>query len=299
MMTSSPVTQRILLIGKNGQLGWELQRTLPALGELTAVDWPEIDLNQPEMIRELVRTVRPQVILNAAAYTAVDKAETEVELCRAINATAPAILAEEALALNAGLIHYSTDYVFDGAKGSAYIETDTPHPLNQYGRNKLEGEQAIEQAGGAFWILRTSWVYSLRRDSFVTKVLEWSRRQKTMKVVSDQYGCPTWCRLLAEITSLALAQGRQDPVEWIRQTSGLYHLAGDGAANRYEWAQEILKLDPKPDEQMVETLAACATAEFPTPAQRPLFVPMDCGKFMQTFHLRLPPWQQGLKLLMA
>lgn len=290
---------RILLIGKNGQLGWELQRTLPSLGDLSAVDWPEIDLARPEMIRELVRSVQPQVIINAAAYTAVDKAETEPEACHAINAAAPAVLAEEAAALNAGLVHFSTDYVFDGAKGSAYIESDTPHPLNQYGRDKLAGEQALQQGGAAFWTFRTSWVYSLRRDSFVTKILEWSRRQKSMKVVNDQYGCPTWCRLLAEITTQALAQGRQDPAGWIHQTSGLYHLAGDGSANRFEWAQEILRLDPQPKEQVVESLVPCASTEFPTPAQRPLYVPLDCARFAQTFGLRLPPWQQGLKLLMA
>ena len=290
---------RILLIGKNGQLGWEFQRTLSSLGDLTAVDWPEIDFSHPETVRDLVRTVRPHLIVNAAAYTAVDKAENEIDLASAINAAAPAILAEEALALPAALIHFSTDYVFDGLKGSAYIESDPPHPLNRYGQTKLEGEQAIQNLGGAFWTLRTSWVYSLRRDSFVTKVLEWSRHQKTLRIVHDQFGCPTWCRLLAEITTLALAQGRRDPVGWVHQTAGLYHLAGAGFTNRFEWAQEILKLDPHPEEQLVESVTSSTSTEFPTPAQRPLYVPLNCDRFTETFDLRLLPWQEALRLLMT
>lgn len=290
---------RILLIGKNGQLGWEFQRTLPTLGQLTAIDWPEIDLAHPEMIRDLIRTLHPQIIVNAAAYTAVDKGENEVDLAAAINTAAPAILAEAALAQQAALIHFSTDYVFDGLKGSAYLESDPPHPLNQYGKTKLDGELAIQNLGGAFWTLRTSWVYSLRRDSFVTKVLEWSRSQKTLRIVNDQFGGPTWCRLLAEITTQALAQGRRDPVGWVRQTAGLYHLAGDGFTNRFEWAKEILKLDPHPEEQLVESVVPSASSEFPTPAQRPLYVPLNCDRFTETFNLRLPPWQAALQLLMS
>ncbi len=289
---------RILLLGKNGQLGWEFQRTLSTLGELTALDWPEVNFTKPETLREVVRRTQPKVIINAAAYTAVDRAETEVEICRAINAAAPAVLADEARKQRAVLIHYSTDYVFDGNKGAAYIEEDKPAPLNTYGETKLNGEQNVQQAGEAYWIFRTSWVYSSRRDSFVSKVKEWSRQKKTLKIVSDQVGGPTWCRMLAEISTLALAQGRQDPYEWVKQTAGLYHLSGSGYASRLEWAQEILKHDPQKNEQVVEEILPALTAEFPTPAQRPLYTPMSCERFEQTFHLSLPPWKTALRLMM-
>jgi dTDP-4-dehydrorhamnose reductase len=290
---------RILLLGKNGQLGWELQRTLPPLGELIALDWPEVDFTKPETMRELVRNIQPNVIVNAAAYTAVDRAETEVEICQAINAAAPAILADEARQQRAAFIHYSTDYVFDGSKGVAYIEEDTPAPLNVYGETKLNGEQKVQAAGEAYWIFRTSWVYSTRRDSFVSKVLEWARQKKSLKIVSDQVGGPTWCRMLAETSTLALAQGRQDPFSWVKQTAGLYHLSGSGSASRLEWAQEILTLDPHPAEQLVEEILSAQTSEFPTPARRPLYTPMNCTRFEGTFHLSLPPWKTALKLMMG
>jgi dTDP-4-dehydrorhamnose reductase len=289
---------RILLLGKNGQLGWEFQRTLAPLGELIALDWPEVDFSKPETLQDLVRRIQPQVIINAAAYTAVDRAETEYEICRAINAAAPEVLADEARHQRAALIHYSTDYVFDGHKGAAYIEEDAPAPLNTYGVTKFEGEQNVQKVGDAYWIFRTSWVYSSRRDSFVSKVLEWARKNKTLKIVSDQVGGPTWCRMLAEISTLALVNGRQDPYEWVKQTTGLYHLAGSGLASRLEWAQEILKHDPHPGEQLVEEMIAAETSEFPTPALRPLYTPMNCTKFEQTFHLSLPHWKAALKLMM-
>jgi dTDP-4-dehydrorhamnose reductase len=289
---------RILLLGKNGQLGWEFQRTLATLGEVAAYDWPEIDFAQPEALRALIRQLKPQIIVNAAAYTAVDRAESEPEKCAAINALAPALLAEEARASRAALLHFSTDYVYDGQKGSAYREEDVPHPLNTYGQTKLAGDQAIQQTGGAYWIFRTSWVYSLRRDSFVTKVLEWARRQKTLRIVHDQTGGPTWCRLLAEVSTQALAQGRQDHAGWVAQTAGIYHLAGSGWASRLEWARMILELDPHKEGQAVTELLPAETSEFPTPAVRPLAAAMDCSRFEETFGLRLPRWQTALRLLM-
>jgi dTDP-4-dehydrorhamnose reductase len=289
---------QILLIGKSGQLGWELQRTLACLGELVCMDWPEIDLSQPDSIHDVVRQVRPTVIVNAAAYTAVDRAENDAAKCHAINAQAPAILAEEALACHAALIHYSTDYVFDGEKGEAYSEVDEPHPLNEYGRSKLAGDLAIGQSGAAAWILRTSWVYGLRRDSFVSKVLEMGRQQKTLRFVSDQVGGPTWCRMLAEISTQALVQGQQDPLSWVQQTAGIYHVAGSGSATRFEWAKAILDQDPHKEEQVVTELLPALTTDFPTPARRPLFTPLNCSKFERTFRLHLPPWQTSLRLLM-
>jgi dTDP-4-dehydrorhamnose reductase len=201
--------------------------------------------------------------------------------------------------LRAAFIHYSTDYVFDGTKGSPYVESDAPNPLGVYGQSKLGGEQGVSQVGGAFLVLRTSWVYSLRRDSFVTKVLSWARQQKNLRLVSDQVSGPTWARLLAEITAQVLAEAGNDPYEWLAERSGLYHLAGSGYCSRLEWGRAILRLDPHPEEQLVEQTLAGVTAEFPTPARRPLLSALDCTKFSQVFGLQLPGWEEGLRLAMA
>ena len=290
---------RILLIGKFGQLGWELQRCLAPLGEVVAYDYPEIDLGKPASLPSLVRGVNPQVIFNAAAYTNVDKAESEVELARQINAVAPGVLAEEAKRLNAAFIHYSTDYVFDGRKGAPYVESDAPHPLNVYGKTKLEGEQAIQAAGGAYLILRTSWVYSMRLGGFVTKVLQWAREQDTLRVVDDQISGPTSARLLAEVTALILARAGEDPYRWFGERAGIYHCAGDGACSRYEWAQKILELDPNKDKQKVKRLERAKSSEFPTPATRPMVSVLSNDKLEQVFGLRLPRWRFGLALTMG
>ena len=288
----------ILLLGKWGQLGWELQRALAPLGEVSAFDFPEIDLANEGQVRAIVRSQRPQVIVNATAYTAVDKAESEPEIAMAINARAPGILAEEALRLGAAVIHYSTDYVFDGTKGSQYLENDIPNPLGVYGRSKLGGERAIQTVGGNYLILRTSWVYSLRRDSFVTKVLQWSRQRAVLRIVSDQIGNPTWSRMLAEATSLLLVKGGEGWLDWLKEKRGLYHLAGSGYASRLEWAQAILKEDPRREEQVTREIQPALTADFPTPAQRPLFSALNCDLFTQTFGARLPDWQYGLQMAM-
>jgi len=283
---------RILLLGKNGQLGWELQRTLAPLGEITALDYVELDLQDFDTLRQTVRGLRPELIVNASAYTNVDKAESESEKAYAINGTVPGILAEETARLNAALIHYSTDYAFDGAKGRPYSETDAPNPLNVYGKSKLEGEKAIQAVGLAYLILRTAWVYSLRGNSFVSKVLQWSRQNETLRIVDDQVSNPTWARMLAEVTALVLAKGS----DLIRERQGLYHLAGGGYASRFEWAQEILKLDPNRDQQAVKHLLPAATRDFPTPAQRPLFSALDCSHFENTFGLCLPAWKDSLSM---
>ena len=245
-------------------------------------------------IRKTVQECRPEVIVNATAYTAVDKAESEPELAEAINGNGPCVLAEEARKLNAVLIHYSTDYVFDGKKGAPYIETDLPNPLNVYGVSKLHGERAIQQAGGAYLILRTSWVYSLRQGGFVNKVLEWARQQDTLRMVTDQIGNPTWCRMLAEITAQVLARGD----DHIREYSGLYHLAGSGFASRIDWAKWILELDPNKSEQTVKEIIPVLTSDFPTPALRPLFSALECTHFLATFGLQLPDWMKSLTYAM-
>ena len=291
----------LMLLGSTGQLGWELQRCLQPLGVVAAFDYPEIDMADIAGLRNKVQECRPDVIVNATAYTAVDNAEREPELAEAINGRGPGVLAEEARSLKAVLIHYSTDYVFNGKKGTPYIETDQPNPLNVYGLSKLHGEQAVQEVGGDYLILRTSWVYaqrtsagSLRQGGFVNKVLEWARQQDTLRMVTDQVSNPTWSRMLAEITAQMLARG----VSHIRDHTGLYHLAGSGFASRYDWAKLILELDPGKTEQKVRKVLPALNADFPTPAERPLFSALDCNHFFSTFGMQMPDWKDALSLAM-
>jgi len=288
--------KKVLQIGKVGQLGWELLRTCAPLGEVVALDYPDVDLSDSKSLRELVRSVKPDVIVNAAAYTNVDKAESEPEKARAINATGPGVLAEEAKKTNAVLVHYSTDYVFDGTKGSPYIETDQPNPLNVYGLTKLEGEQAIAASGCANLVLRTSWVYSMRQGGFVTKVLQWARTQEVMRVVDDQISGPTSARLLAEISALLLAKIDGAGFGWVEEHSGIYHVAGDGACSRYDWAKTILEFDPRKEDQIVRKLERASSSEFQVPANRPMISVLNNDKLELTFSLRLPFWEVGLRL---
>jgi dTDP-4-dehydrorhamnose reductase len=289
---------RLVLLGKNGQLGWELRRTLAPLGEVLAVDYPEIDFNDLDGLRRAVTEFGPQVIINAAAYTAVDRAEAEPEAARRTNAQAPGALARIATELGAAVIHYSTDFVFDGTLDRPYLETDPPNPLNVYAQTKLEGEQAVLDSGAAALVLRTAWMYSTRRDNYVLKVLRWARTHPTLRVVTDQVGSPTSARMLAEITAQTLARAGRDPTHYLMERRGLYHLGGDGAASRYEWAEEILHLDPRREEQTAHELLPALSADFPDPARRPLCTPLDCHKFGETFGLRLPPWREALRLVM-
>ncbi|NLC13231.1 MAG: dTDP-4-dehydrorhamnose reductase [Chloroflexi bacterium] len=288
--------KKILQIGTIGQLGWELLRTCAPLGEVIALDYPEVDLTDNKGLRELVRTVKPDIIINAAAYTNVDKAESEPEKARAINATGPGVLAEEAKKINALLVHYSTDYVFDGTKGSPYVETDTPNPLSVYGQTKLEGEQVIAASGCVNLVLRTSWVYSMRQGGFVTKVLQWARTQEVMRVVDDQISSPTSARMLAEITALILAQGRDDVFGYLSEKAGLYHCTGAGSCSRYEWAKAILELDPHEEEQTVRDIIRAKSNEFPTPAERPMVSVLNCDKLSTAFGLRLLTWKESLRI---
>jgi dTDP-4-dehydrorhamnose reductase len=289
----------IVLFGKNGQLGWEFQRSLPLLGNVVALGRGDLDLCDLEAVQKILREVKPSLIVNASAYTDVDGAETKPDLARTINTLAPGVMAETARELGAVLVHYSTDYVFDGKANTPYTETEPTNPLNIYGKSKLEGEEHIQQAAGAYLILRTSWVYSLRGNSFVNKVLGWARKNSTLRIVDDQVSGPTWARTLAEITILVLAQNRANGYERIRERSGVYHLAGSGFVSRYEWAKQILAHDPRHAEQTVQTVEPVPTAEFPTPATRPLFSALDCSHFEETFGLRLPAWDRTLELAMA
>jgi len=291
--------KKILQIGTKGQVGWELLRTCAPLGEVVALDYPEVDLSDHNGLRRLVQKIKPNIIINAAAYTNVDKAESEPELARAINAIGPGVLAEEAKKIDAVLVHYSTDYVFDGTKGSAYVETDPTNPLNEYGQTKLEGEQAIAASGCVNLVMRTSWVYSMGQGGFVTKVLTWAREQEVMRVVDDQISSPTSARTLAEITALILAQGRGDVFGYLQENGGLYHCVGSGSCSRYEWAKAILDLDPKKEEQIVQRLEPAKSSEFPVPADRPMISVLNNEKLEQTFSLRLIPWEVMLALTMG
>lgn len=288
--------KKIILLGKNGQVGWELRRTLQTLGEVIALDSPELDFTDAELLRRQVLSSQAQVIINAAAYTAVDQAEEQADLAMQINAAAPKLLAELACQVKAVLVHYSTDYVFDGTKGTPYTEEDTPNPLSVYAKSKLAGDRAIEETDGAYIILRSSWIYSHRRDNFVMKVLKWAHTQTELSIVADQIGCPTWARALAEATAQVMCQGGEDLWEWAKARRGVYNLASAGYASRCEWAEEILRLDASRSTQTIHHLKPARTEDFPTPARRPLVTPLDCTKFYKTFGLRLPDWRVSLEL---
>ncbi len=290
---------KILLFGKTGQLGWELERTLAPLGEIVALGPGELDLTDLDALSRRIKEVRPQIIVNASAYTAVDHAEEKVDLAMRLNAQAPAVMADTAGALNAVLIHFSTDYVFDGEKETAYTEDDPTNPLNVYGQSKLMGEQAIVRAGCAYLILRTSWLYSLRSDSFVSKTLAWARQQETLRIVSDQVGSPTWARMLAQISAAVLAQSLIAPQDYFSTRSGIYHLGGSGGVSRFDFVREILLLDPCAEEQNFRSLEEASTADFPTPARRPLRTSLDCSRFEAIFGLYFPNWREGLRLAMS
>lgn len=287
---------KIILLGKNGQLGWELNRSLSTLGDLIALDYPEINLMDPNPICRLIRETRPDILINAAAYTQVDAAETDRECAMAVNQIAPGRLAEACSDAGAAMIHYSTDYVFDGLKNMPYVEGDTPNPINVYGQSKLGGEQLVASLSKSYWIFRTSWVYSMQSTSFVSKVLDWARRNQELKIVSDQIGNPTWARILAEITGQLLAMSVEAPVEWIRERKGLYHLAGGGYASRIEWARKILSLDPHPEEQRCKLVSPARTSDFSDIARRPLFSALNCDRFVSTFGLQPPHWETALLL---
>jgi dTDP-4-dehydrorhamnose reductase len=290
---------QIVLLGRNGQLGWEFERSLLALGDVISPDREELDLCHLDDVWRFLRQSKPDLIVNASAYTDVDRAEREPELVMKVNALAPGVMAEASRQLKAVLIHFSTDYVFDGRTNRPYTETDPTNPLNVYGKSKLLGEKNIKQASEAFLILRTSWVYSLRGNSFVNKVLGWARKNSMLKIVDDQVGNPTWTRMLAEITGLLLAQNQENLYDRIHEQCGIYHLAGSGYTSRYEWARQILASDPHRSEQTVQIIEPGRSEDFATPATRPLFSALDCSHFENTFGLRLPPWSITLKLAMA
>lgn len=284
---------RFLVIGRNGQVGWELRRALAVLGEVVAVDYPQIDLTQPDSIRQHIRDNAPSVLINAAAHTAVDRAESEEALATQINGVAPGIMAEEARRLGALLVHYSTDYVYNGAKPTPYVETDAPAPLGAYGRSKLAGDAAVRAASGPHLIFRLCWVYGARGANFMLTMLRLARERDQLRVVDDQWGCPTWCRMIAEATAFATARWLRNPDER-ESLTGIYHLAAAGKTTWRGFAQAIVDSMPA-DGRKVTQVDPITTEQYPLPAKRPAFSVLDCSKLQKTFGLRLPDWRQSLE----
>lgn len=280
---------KVLLVGANGQVTTELQQRLRGKVELHVVGSTDLDLTQPEAIREKVRALRPGLIINPAAHTAVDKAESERDLAFAINATAPGILAEEAKALGALLIHYSTDYVFDGSKAEPYVETDPTAPLGVYGQSKLAGEQAIQAVGGQHLILRTSWVYAAHGRNFLLTMQRLLQERPELKVVADQIGAPTWAGSIAQSTVQLVERWQAGkPGEW-----GVYHLTNSGETSWFGFAQAIgeqLRNAGKP----CASLVPIPSSQYPTPAQRPLNSRLECGKLQAQWGVTQPHWQDAL-----
>ena len=291
---------KILLLGKNGQVGWELQRSLAPLGDLIALDRhsePCGDLSQPQRLAETVRALRPDVIVNAAAHTAVDKAESEVDLARTLNAEAPAALAQAAAKTGAWLVHYSTDYVFDGSGTRAWQEGDATGPLGVYGQTKLEGEQAIAASGCKHLIFRTSWVYAARGGNFAKTMLRLAQERERLTVIDDQHGAPTGADLIADVTAHAIRTAMQQP-----QVSGLYHLVAGGETSWHGYASHAIAQARalRPDlPWKVGEIAPVPTSAFPTPARRPLNSRLNTQKLQQTFGLNLPHWQMGVDRLLT
>ena len=289
---------KILLLGKNGQVGWELQRSLAPLGEVLALDRSSTshcgDLSNLEGLAETVRVFRPQVVVNAAAYTAVDKAESDSSTAHLVNALAPEVLSQACAALGALLVHYSTDYVFDGSGQTPWLETDATGPLNVYGHSKLAGEQGIAKQGAKHVIFRTSWVYGTEGGNFAKTMLRLAQERDKMAVINDQFGAPTGAALLADITAMCLQQPQA--------LSGIYHLAAAGETTWHAYAEYVLQTAKrlKPDiAYKVKEVAAVPTSEFPTPAQRPLNSRLNCSKLQNDLQCQLPDWQKGVDAMLS
>lgn len=289
---------KVLLLGKNGQLGWELQRALVPLGELIALDRSGQynhqmlcgDLTDLKGLRQTVIALQPDVIVNAAAYTAVDKAESEPQLAQLINEQASKVLAEEALKIGAWLVHYSTDYVFDGSGNKAWCENDVTEPLSQYGQTKLAGEQAIQNSGCKHLIFRTSWVYGSRGNNFAKTMLRLASERETLSVIDDQTGAPTSAALLADCTAHAIFQAARNP-----QLVGLYHLAASGQTTWYEYANLVIEHAKAIGKELtVNKVIPINTSDYPTAATRPQNSRLNTKKFCERFNLVLPEWQQGV-----
>lgn len=290
---------KILLTGATGQVGWELARTLLPVGEIIALDRSQADLADLSALRVIIQQYKPDVIVNPAAYTAVDKAETEQKLAFLINAEAPGIFAEEAKKIGALLVHYSTDYVFDGTKSTLYMEDDTTNPISVYGQSKLAGEQAIQSVAGDYLILRTSWVYASRGNNFLKTILRLAAEREELKIVADQIGSPTWARLIAETTAHIVRQTMLE-ISTNRFNSNVYHLTSSGETSWQGFAQKIVDIVREQGNVALKNKAILPipTTDYPLPAKRPANSRLSTNRLEQHFGLSLPSWDNALKLCM-
>jgi len=286
---------KVLVLGRGGQVGWELRHRLACIGEVIGIDFPGVDFSSADSIRETVRAIAPSVMVNAAAYTAVDKAESETDLAMAINGTAPGVLAEEAKRLGCALVHYSTDYVFDGTKHEPYLETDAPNPLNVYGRSKLAGDEAIQAVGGDFVILRTSWVYGARGNNFLLTMLRLAKEKSELRIVDDQIGSPTTSECIAQATADILAQVLAPAGGGLQGRSGIYNLTCGGETSWFGFAKEFLS---ERSGSAAPKLIPIPTREFPRPARRPANSRLLCRRVEETFGVVMPDWKVALGLVL-
>jgi dTDP-4-dehydrorhamnose reductase len=300
-----PQGERILLTGASGQVGGELLKLLEARGEVVAPGREAMDLADAESVRKTIRAVRPRWIVNCGAYTAVDKAESEPELAYAINAEAVKAMGEEAREISAGVIHFSTDYVFDGLKSSPYVETDSTKPMGVYGEGKLAGENALAESGAGHLIFRTSWVYGATGKNFLLTILKLAREREVLRVVADQHGAPTWSRDLARMTAAvigrceAMAEDRE-PADVLVEVGGVYHAAGGGETTWHGFAAEAVRLrqEAEPGVRLAE-IQAITTAEYPTPAKRPANSRLNCGLLAKHFGWTMMDWKDSLRKVLA
>jgi dTDP-4-dehydrorhamnose reductase len=289
---------RLLVTGANGQVGWELRQSLAPLGEVIALDRAACDLARPAEAARILRAATPDIIVNAAAYTAVDRAEQEEELATLINGTAVGEIAETARQLGALLIHYSTDYVFDGRKDAPYTEDDVPHPISAYGRSKLAGERAIAQCGGRYLIVRTSWIYAARGHNFLKTVLRLAGERDELRIVDDQIGAPTWARDLAAATAVMTRQARQE-IARDDFESGLFNVTGSGATSWFVFAQAVVKQAEQYGLLARKSkIVPIASSEYPVAATRPKNSRLSGGRARNRFMIALPEWEQSLALCM-
>lgn len=290
---------KILLTGSHGQVGWELARTLLPLGDVIAVDRSQADLADPDGLRRVIEKLSPDVVVNPAAYTAVDKAETDRETAFLVNAEAPRVLAEEAARNSALLIHYSTDYVFDGTKNAPYTEDDATHPLNVYGQSKLAGEQAIQATGADHLILRTSWVYAARGQNFLRTILRLAAEREELNIVADQIGSPTWARLIAEATAHIVRQALLERQQG-NFSSGIYNLTSTGETSWHGFAQAIVEIARQQGQPLKNrAIHPIPTTDYPVPAKRPLYSRLSMDRLEQRFGLKMPSWDSALRLCMG
>lgn len=300
-------TPQILVTGSTGQIGWELLRTLAPLGRVIGVSTrtqPFLNLAEPDSIRSLLRELKPALVVNAAAYTAVDKAESEPEVAMAINGFGPGVLAEECKRLNVPLVHYSTDYVFDGAKAEPYIEADLPNPINVYGKSKLAGEQAIQAVGAPYLIFRTSWIYGTRGQNFLLTMLRRAKEADELQIVDDQVGGPTWCRTIAEATALVISRaapvGNPWPSTWnLAGRSGIYHLTASDPVSWFGFATAIFERVSQLVGTFTPVLTPIPSVRYPTVAKRPLNSRLASQLCSQDFGIQCPPWREMLELCIA